>query len=179
MAKRQSALLATEHPIAAAPGEAEPVPVLNPAVAVPTDESNALGIVGMTPVWEDENDLAPKSFRDFLLVIQEILAVVLAQIGLHFLGALDHHGTGYRFLVSSQEAENLIGAVANGHGGAHPSLDTLANNSQQVDLEGIPLLADYELNRFARKFRGVLAQSCSKQFLHFTDLALGNGLGRG
>ncbi len=40
--------LATEHPIVVVPVVVEPVPVLNPAVAVPIDVSNVLGIVGMT-----------------------------------------------------------------------------------------------------------------------------------
>ncbi len=41
--------LATEHPIVVVPVVVEPFPVLDPAVVVPVDVVDVLGVVGVTP----------------------------------------------------------------------------------------------------------------------------------
>lgn len=81
--------LATEHPVAAVPVAAEPDPVLDPAAAVPVDEGNVLGVIGVPPVREDEDDFAPQRDGDLTMVREEMLALLHAEMRLHLLGPID------------------------------------------------------------------------------------------
>jgi len=92
-------LLATEHPIVVVPAAVEPVPVPHPAAVTPVDVVDVAGDVGVTPVGEDKHDLAPQGDWDVLLVVQKILPIVLAKVGDHLLGPLDHGVADHRLLV--------------------------------------------------------------------------------
>ena len=90
----------------------------------------------MAPVREDEHDLAAKSGRNVLLVVEQVLAVVLAQIRIHLLGPLDHGAAGHVVLALPQEAENLVSAASDhdlGRQGAlEEALGELANRLRVV-----------------------------------------------
>ena len=116
-------LLATEHPEAAAPVVAEPAPVLAPAVVVPADARHEPAVDREPPVREDEDDLAAESGRDLVLVGEEELAVLLAEVGAEPLGAGDHHAADHRGLALPEEGEDLVGAAADGHLGGEGGLD--------------------------------------------------------
>lgn len=116
-------LLATEHPTAVAPADDEPVPVPHPAVAVPVDTVDAVGVAGETPVRENEHHLVAQGDWDVLLVVQQVLPVILAEVGVHLLGSLDHGMADHRLLVSTQETKYVVGAVARGEAGRHDVFD--------------------------------------------------------
>lgn len=82
---------------------------------VPKDVADILGVAGATPVGEDEHDLAPQTHGDILLVVQQVLAVVLPEVGVHVLGARDHLVVEHRRLVFPQEAEDIVGAAIDRH----------------------------------------------------------------
>lgn len=47
--------LAAQHPVVVVPVVVEPVPVLDPAIAVPIDVVDVLGVVGVTPKMCDSH----------------------------------------------------------------------------------------------------------------------------
>ncbi len=108
--------LATQAATAAVPVVDEPAPVLDPALGAPrpVDVVDVLGVIGMTPVREHEDDLAPQLLGDVALMLQEVFAFLLAEVGVHLLGPVDHHRTANALLVSSQEAERIVDAIADG-----------------------------------------------------------------
>jgi len=110
--------LATEYPNAATPvAVAEPAPAPDPAlgVLVPVDVVDALGVVRMTPVREDEVHLAPQNRGNLVLVIQEILPVVSPEVGVHLAGSLNHGVADYRRLLFPKETEDVVSAAADSH----------------------------------------------------------------
>lgn len=112
-------LLAAKHPNAVVPAAAEPVPVPDPAAAVPADVVNVLGVTEMAPVREDERDLAAKSGRDVLLVVEQVLAVVFAQVRVHLHCPLDHGVAAHEILAFPQEGKDLVSAAADHDLGRH------------------------------------------------------------
>ena len=54
-----SALLAAKHPANVEEVVVEPIPGPDPAIAVPVDVVDALGVRGVTPVGEDEHHFSP------------------------------------------------------------------------------------------------------------------------
>ena len=117
-------LLAAEDAAVAAPAVAvEPAPVLDPAVAVPVEARDELGAAGVPPVREDEVHLAAERLRDVRLVLQDVLAVLFAEVGRHLLRPGDHRVADHLLLVSLEEAEEVVGAAADGHRGRDGVLD--------------------------------------------------------
>jgi len=119
-------LLAAEDAAAAAPAAAvEPVPELDPAVVVPVEARDVLGVAGAPPVREDERDLAAKRDGNLVLVFQDVLPIVLAQVRGHLLGARDHHLALDLRLGSLQETEQVVGTTSDGHGGGDAAIQQL------------------------------------------------------
>ena len=71
----------------------------------------------MPPGREDESRLTPQRRGDLVLVGEEILALVLAEVGGHFLGPGDHGVALDVVLALPEEAEDVVGATDDGHGG--------------------------------------------------------------
>lgn len=115
---------------------ADPVPALDPAAVAPVDVIDDLGVVGVTPTGEDEDDLATEGDGDVLLVVEQILPVLLAEVRRHLLGTLDHGGTDHRPLALPQEAENVVGTVTDGQlRGEDGGLDE--DVAELLDLPGV------------------------------------------
>jgi len=110
---RIQVLLTAEHAASAAPLGHEPLPVLNPPVAVPDDIGDTALIVRMTPVSEDEVDLATEHSRDVILMLQNMLAILLSKMSREVLRLIDHR----RLLSSPVEAKDVVGTSTNGHRG--------------------------------------------------------------
>ena len=98
---------------------------LDPTVAVPVDEGNALGVDGAPPVREDEDDFATQSNWDVALVLQKVLAVVLAEVRRHLLGARHHRIAAHVLLALLEEAEQVVGPATDGDDGGEGVLGQL------------------------------------------------------
>lgn len=112
--------LAAENLVDAVEAIVEPVPVRDPADAAPVGTVDAadqvllvLLVVRVPVVGEDEDDLAAEDGRDLVLVLEQVLAVVLAEVGVHLLRPLDHH-VALDGLLAPEEREDLVGAAADG-----------------------------------------------------------------
>ncbi len=119
--------------------------------AVPVDVADAARGAGVTPVGEDEGDLAAQTLRDVVLVVQEPLAVFLAEVGVHLLGALDHDVTLDRGLARLEEAEDLVGAIAEGDLGGKFRLDDLEPSHHQLaQVDAVASIGDKRLEMVER-----------------------------
>jgi hypothetical protein len=96
-----------------------------PGKTVPTNKGNDFGIIRVPPFCEDDDGSIqkiseiPKFGRDFILVIQEMLAVVLTQISIHLLSPLHNSAARQVSLVSSKETKNFIGPTGNSYKSVH------------------------------------------------------------
>ena len=116
--------LAAEDPNVTEPvGVAETAPALDPTDAVAEDVGNELGRVGVPPVREHERHFAAEYGRDLVLVLQETLAVLLAEVGVHLLDARHHCVAVHGLLVPLEEAEDVVGATADGDDGGKGGLE--------------------------------------------------------
>jgi len=155
------------------PVVAEPSPVLDPAVDAPVDAEDVLGVVGVTPIREDEDHLPPQAHGDLVLVLQDVLALVLPEVGGHDLGARDHLVADHRRLVSPQEAENVVGATLNRHLRRERALDE--GVAELLDLPGVgrvdqsrePLVTELlqQVRHGAKTFELATHRNVSRPFL--------------
>ncbi len=76
----------------------------------------------MTPVSEDEVDLATENSRDVILILQDMLTILLSEMSREVLRLIDHR----RLLSSPAEAEDVVGASTHSHRGRDdPILDEI------------------------------------------------------
>ncbi|OGH93040.1 MAG: hypothetical protein A2563_04655 [Candidatus Magasanikbacteria bacterium RIFOXYD1_FULL_40_23] len=101
------------------------MPALDPTPAAPVNVVDVLGAAGVPIVREDEDNLAAERSGDLVLILQNVLSLLLALMGVHLLGAADHHVALHELLVSLEEAEDIVGATAEGHLDRESSLDAL------------------------------------------------------
>jgi len=101
-------------------------------------------------------------------MVQQMLAVIGTEVGVHFLGPLDHHvALDHPSVTFPQNGENLVGAVADGDLGGQEIFDKLIAKFPdfprvfRVDQCREPLIADLPFE-----------MSCRIQSIHFTILSL-------
>lgn len=78
--------LAAQNPVEVMPAVADPAEVQVPLLAIPVDAGDAPGAIGVLLVREDEDHLAPERGGDLALVLEEMLAIVLPEVGAQLLG---------------------------------------------------------------------------------------------
>lgn len=145
-------LLAAKETTVAAPAVVEPVPRLVPADVVPVDARDAPGDVRRPPGGEDKEDLSPQNGRDIPPILEEILAVLFAEAGIHLIRPLDHHvATDVAAVFLLEEGENFVGDPTDRHFGRErgthgfgdtrrlepPIHDLLESATQTLEIEWI------------------------------------------
>ena len=73
-----------------------------------------LGVLRVPPAREDEGDVVAELGGDIVLVLQEVLAVFLTEVGLHLLRPVHQGITNDKPLFFLEEAEDFVRATADG-----------------------------------------------------------------